>query len=171
MSGSARGKVDSHLAYANELLRLANIHDQQAALSSSACLQFEMAIGFYLMELLQTSKNRISPWPVSKESLTELMHQNNTQDIHELRALLVGEEDSWLNRMLNRLVIMRRCDATRMIKGEIFQSDLEESANTPRLIASSRSEKNPGMDAKLIATDLKAFESLVSRQRLGHEEY
>lgn len=170
MSGSARGKVDLHLAYANELLSLTNIHDQQAALSSAACLQFEMAIGFYLMELSQTSKNRISPWPVSQESLTELMHQNNTQDIHELGAL-AGEEDSWLNRMLNRLVIMRRCDATRLIKGEIFQSDLEETANVPRLIASSSSETNPGMDAKLIAKDLKAFESLVSRQRLGHEEY
>ena len=170
MSGSARSRVDLHIANAHELLRLTGVHGEHTALSSSVCLQFEMAMGFYLIELLQTGRNRVSPWPVSEEALAALANQHDTQDLHELSAL-VQEDDSWLHRMLKRLAILRRCDANRAIKAEIFQSDFEESANSSHLIISSRSEKSPGMDAKLISTDLKAFESLVNRQRLGHEEY
>lgn len=170
MSGSARSKVDLHLANGHELIRLASVHGDHAALGSAVCLQFEMAFGFYLIELLQTGRNHISPWPISEESLVVLAQQFDAPDLKEL-SVLAQDDESWLCRMLRRLVILRRCDTSRAIKAEIFQSDLEESANATSVIVSSREERNPGMDTKLIAMDLKAFESLLSRQRLGHEEY
>jgi hypothetical protein len=170
MSGSARSKVDLHLANAYELIRLAGIHGDHAALTSAVCLHFELAFGFYLIELLQTGRNSISPWPVGAESLSALVRQFDAPDLKELNDLAENDE-SWLYRMLRRLTVLRRCDINRSIKAEIFQSDLEEQGPSTRVIVSSRDEKSPGMDTTPIATDLKAFESLLSRQRLGHEEY
>lgn len=170
MSGSARSRVDLHLANAYELIRLAGLHGDHMALASAICLQFEMALGFYLIELLQSGKNRISPWPVSDESLVLLARQFDVPDLKELSELAL-EETSWLSRMLKRLVSLRRCDANRPIRAEIFQSDLEEPDHSSRVIVSSRDESNPGMEIAVIARDVKAFESLLSRQRLGHEEY
>lgn len=170
MSGSARSKVDLHLASAFELTKLAAIHGEHAALSSSACLQFELSLGFYLIELLQTGRQSISPWPISADSLGSLARQFDALDLQELSDL-AQEDTSWLYRMLKRLAVLRRCDTGRALRGEIFQSDLEEPVQPGRLIVSSLDERDPAMEVTLIATDLKAYESLLSRQRLGREEY
>lgn len=169
MFGAARSKVDLHLANAYELIRLAGIHGDHTALTSAVCLQFEMAFGFYLIEILQAERSPITPWPVGEESLAVLVRQCDTPDLKELSAL--AEEESWLYRMLKRLAALRRCDDNRTLKADILQSDLEKPTRPTSVIVSSHDEKSPEMDVKLIAMDLSAFESLLSRQRLGHEEY
>lgn len=170
MSGSARSRVDLHLASCQELIKLAAAHGDHTAVASSLCLQFEMALGFYLIELVQSGKSKVQPWPVSQESLAELARQREIPDLQEL-AVLSQDEDSWLHRMLRRLALLREYDAARPIKAAIFQSDLEEPSKVDNLIISSRQAMKPAMDTKTIAVDLQALTSLVSRQRLGHEEY
>jgi hypothetical protein len=169
MSGAARSKVDLHLANAYELVRLAGIHGDHSALSSAVCLQFEMAFGFYLLEILPAGRSPITPWPVGEESLSALVRQFDAPDLKELSALT--KQDSWLYRMLKRLAALHTCADKRTLKADIFQSDLEKPTSFISVIVSSRDEKSPEMDVKLIAMDLKAFESLLSRQRLEHEEY
>lgn len=170
MSGAARSKANLHLANGRELIRLADLNGDHIALSSAICLQFEMSLGFYLIELLQTRRQRVFPWPISEESLAALARQFDAPDLQELAAL-AKDDESWLYRMLRRLALMRRYDVERTVKAEIFQSDLEGPSHPTSVIASSSEEKSPGMDTKLIAMDLTAYEALLHRHRLGHEEY
>lgn len=171
-SAVARSKVDLHLASGRELIRLTSIHGDHVALTSAAVLQFEMALGFYLLELAQFERTaRASPWPISTQSLLAQANQSTSQDLVEL-SVLSQDDESWLHRMLTRMALLRRCDSTRTIKGEFFQSDLHETSSASSLIASSQEGGRSGMmDARGIAEDLDAFAALLVRQRLGHEEY
>lgn len=169
MSGYARSKVNLHIAYCRELTQLARPGTADNAVASSFCLQFELGIGFYLLEILQVlGKKRVQIWPLSKESLNSLASQYDSPDLKELSEMSLDRE-SWLWRILRRLDILRQVDSARALKGEIFQSDLEALSNS--LIASSGNDPEPGFELRLMLAELEGFESLVRRQRLGHEEY
>jgi hypothetical protein len=169
MSGYPRSKVNLHIANCRELAQLAQAGVAANALASSFCLQFELGLGFYLLEILQVlGKKSVKPWPLSKESLHALAGQYDSPDLKELSEISL-EGESWLWRMLRRLEILRQVDSGRALRGEIFQSDLEAPSNS--LIASSGNYPEPGFDLSLMLRDLEGFESLVRRQRLGHEEY
>jgi len=169
MSGYARSKVNLHIANCRELAQLAQAGIAENALTSSFCLQFELGLGFYVLEILQVAgKKGVRPWPLSKESLNSLASQFDSPDLNELSEMS-ADGDSWLWRMLRRLEILRQVNSGRALKGEIFQSDLEAPASA--LIASSGNYSEPGFDLSLMLKDLEGFESLVNRQRLGHEEY
>ena len=71
---------------------------------------------------------------------------------------------------LQRLSVLRQIESSAAIKGELFRSDVEDSKPS-QLIASLSSDATVSFDMNLLALDLEAFESLVGRQRLGHEEY
>lgn len=168
MSGHARSKVNLHLTNCRELGRMAEIHGADNSLASSVCLQFEMALGFYLVEIFRAlGKKSFQLWPVSEESLNTLLRQFDGADLNELVGL-AGAGDSWLNRMLRRLELLRQMDSPRAIKAEIFRSDLEAPG---LLIASSAGQVEPSFEMQAILADVEEFESLVNRQRLGHEEY
>lgn len=168
MSGHARSKVNLHLTNCRELGRMGEIHGADNAVASSICLQFEMALGFYLVEILRVlGKKSFQPWPVSAESLNTLLRQFDGADLNELGGL-AGAGDSWLHRMLRRLELLRQTDSPRTIKAEIFRSDLDAPG---LLIASSAGQAEPSFEMQAILVDVEEFESLVTRQRLGHDEY
>lgn len=169
MSGHARSKVNLHIAYCRELAQLAQPGIADKAVANSFCLQFELGLGFYLLEILQVQrKKHVQIWPLSKESLNSLGSQYDSPDLKELSEMSLDRE-SWLWRMLRRLEMLRQVDSGRSLKGEIFQSDLEGPSSS--LIASSGNYPEPGFELSLMLADLEGFESLVTRQRLGHEEY
>lgn len=168
MSGHARSKVNLHLTNGRELGQMAKPHGANNAVASSVCLQFEMAFGFYILEILRVlGKKSFQPWPVSTESLSTLARQFDSADLKELEEL-ARSDDSCIDRMLQRLELLRQVDSPRTIKAEIFRSDLD----APNLlIASSLGHVEPCFDLQVILADLDEFASLVSRQRMGHEEY
>lgn len=169
MAGYARSKVNLHIANCRELAQLARPGTADNSVTSSFCLQFELGLGFYLLEILQVlGKKRVQIWPLGRESLNSLASQHDSPDLKELNEMSLDRE-SWLWRMLRRLEILRQVDSGRALKGEIFQSDIEALSNS--LIASSGNHPEPGFELSLMLAELEGFESLVRRQRLGHEEY
>lgn len=176
MSAYARRRVDRHIANCRELASVEGLQNAQNVLASSFCLQFEMALGFYVAEIAQYSrKKNIQPWPMNAALLDSLVQQIDSPDLRELQTL-AREPESWLWRMLYRLASLRQLDSPAAIKGEFFRSDLAEirepvAAGSNQLIASSSSATAVTFEAASLMLDLDAFESLVHRQRLGHEEY
>jgi hypothetical protein len=167
MSGHARSKVNLHLANCHALAQAVGAIGVNAV-TSSLCLQIEMALGFYVREILQVAGRKgIQPWPLTAESLAALAHQFDSADLNELNEIS-QEKDSWIYSVLRRLEILRQADSVRAIKAEIFQSDLDAPG---LLIASSAGQREPSFDLAHIMADLDSFEALVRRQRLGHEEY
>ena len=176
MSAQARRKVDRHLTNCRELAGVGDLADfrdperAHNAIASSICLQFELALGFYLVEIARSSgKKNIQPWPLSVHVLDSLAQQMDSPDLRELQVT-AHESESWLTRMLQRLSVLRQIESSAAIKGELFRSDVEDSKPS-QLIASLSSDATVSFDMNLLALDLEAFESLVGRQRLGHEEY
>jgi len=170
MSRAAR-RVDQHLLICQELVHLAETSGASTALLTSLCLQLELSICLYLIEVQQPGgKSVVAPrWTLDRDYLVATARPTSNPDLKEL-ADLAEDEDSWLNLLLGYFYRLRMVESSPSIKGAIFESDLESPASAP-LIASSRQQSLPVIELAGLRNGLHKFKELVERQRLAREEF
>lgn len=170
MSGFLRRKVDQQLGFCSDLQQIACRPAEREALSLALCRQLEQVLCFYLLELAHVNGNRrwSHTWVLDAGLLLTASQTIPGADIQELLELS-REPDSWLAILLDGLSSLRRVDESPQLKAELFQSDLEISQ--PALIASFLTGSPRFPDWEELVQITYAIQSLVQRQRLGHEEY
>jgi hypothetical protein len=172
MSAYLRRKVDQQLGFCSDLQQVSGPPTLRKALRSALCLQLELALCSYLLELARASGNRrwLHNWNLDAGLLEEAMKAVPGTDLQEL-VDLSREADSWLASLLGGLRSIRRVDEASVLKAALFQSDFTEGSPGPSLIASSGdlSWQVPEWEDLLQITI--AMRDLIQRQRLGYEEY
>lgn len=171
-------KVDQQCLYLQQLLELAaaqQASDSMPALLQAGYLQLEMAMRFYLLELVdKEGKEAVQIGLIDRPTIERLYQQTPSVEVAELVDLL-QTRTSWLACWLDQLCALRRVEQPSRLKGSIFQLEEQESAgNMPvgNMIAArdlSSTAVAANIDDLNVASE--AFEQLLVRQRAVREEY
>jgi hypothetical protein len=165
-----RRKVDQQIGFSNDLLKVAEVSESKDALCNALCLQLEQALCFYLLEVARASGNKrwSHGWTLDAKVLMGALESVPGADFQEL-VDLSQEPDSWLADLLGGLQSLRRTEEPQSLKAELFQSDFVETQ--PRLIGSSSAAFPLLPEWENLVRITEAMNSVIRRQRLGHEEY
>lgn len=165
-----RRKVDQQLGFCDDLLQMKVEPSARDALRSAVCWQLEQTLCFYLLEVALASGNRrwSHGWTLDAGLLAVALKNVPSADVQEL-VDLGQEHNSWLADLLSGLQSLRRVEASALLKGELFQTDLMESK--PQLIVTSDTAFPVIPEWENLVRIKEALRSTIQRQRLGHEEY
>lgn len=162
-------KVDQQRLYANHIMDVIAADRQQAsaqALIQAGYLQLEMALRFYLFELIG---KEVDAEHLSASVFSQVLTDVSSPELVEL-AQLSTCSTSWLARFIAQLSRLRHAEPSPKLKGAIFQT--EERPYDGNMIA-----VEDASDAAMFANfddlqlALTAFTQLVERHRAVREEY
>lgn len=140
-----------------------------AAFVQAGYLQLEMALRFYLLELIGKNTGGVTETPLDARLFSRLLEQAPSLELTEF-VELSQVRASWLTTFAEQLAGLRQVEHSNNLRGDIFQ--LEEQSYDANTIA-SRDVSHAPTPANLddLQAALKAFEGLVGRQRAVREEY
>lgn len=170
-------RVDQQIAYARNSIASAEQlsgNFARAGLVQAAYLQLELALAFYLTELVMRQNAKAKEMAASFVDASQigslLERCSETAEGRELGALL-AEPSSWLSKFDRQRCSYHRVDRQGSIQGSLFQTH-EEAPTPTNLITSVSSEsgaERPNLDDIVVCVG--ALKDLVDRQRVVNEEY
>lgn len=162
-------KVDQQCLYLDQVLStIASNHAELPGLLQAGYLQFEMAMRYYLYELVDKGgSQRVQVGLLDTQLIQRLHEQVPSPELAEIFGLL-QERTSWLTVFVEQLDGLREVKSSKSLKGSIFQ--LTEQEQTDNLIAAQNVSAPAANFADLKAAS-DAFKQLLIRQRATREEY
>lgn len=166
-------KVDQQCLYLRQLLEITaaqHAPDYTPALLQAGYLQLEMAVRFYLFELIdKEGKGTLQIGLIDRPTIERLYQQVPSVELAELVDLL-QIPTSWLAIWVGQLCALRRVEQSSRLKGSIFQLEERESADN-LIAAHDHSPSALAANIDDLGAASEAFRQLLVRQRAVREEY
>lgn len=173
MASTYARKVDQQRLYANHIVDVIAAYQRQppaAALIQAGYLQLEMALRFYLFELI--GKKDADAVPVElldATAFTRVVNEVSSPELMELAELSL-RNTSWLATFIDQLSRLRQAEPSPTLRGAIFQ--VEEQPYDANMIAlEDVSDASSPPNFEDLQGALTAFSLLVERHRAVSEEY